>query len=109
MPDRKIDKSVTDLLNKDLGGLQGDYSEKVQAIVDEKKHKMLNKGFSTTIQAMKTRLDKEFTLVAELRTISSMIHPTKLTKQLLHFKRDSGEYKNHGQSTQCIALFKENI
>jgi len=75
-PGRKIDKSVTDLLNKDLGGLKNDYSEQVQNIVDEKKQKMLNKGFADAIIAMKTRLDKEFTLVAELRTISSMIHPT---------------------------------
>ena len=37
--DKKIDKSVKDLLNNDLNGLQNDYSEKVQGIVDAEKQK----------------------------------------------------------------------
>lgn len=36
---KSIDKSVKDLLNNDLHGLKGDYTEKVQAIVDEDKQK----------------------------------------------------------------------
>ena len=47
---RKIDKSVKDLLNEDLSGLKNDYSEQVQAIVDEKKQKMMNKGLANSIQ-----------------------------------------------------------
>ena len=106
---RKIDKSVKDLLNEDLSGLKNDYSEQVQAIVDEKKQKMLNKGLLSGIQKMRTQLEKEFKMVAELMTISSAIHPTKLTKQLVHQKLEGGEYRNHGQNQIHITQFNENV
>ena len=41
------------MLNKDLSGLKNDYSEQVQAIVDEKKQKMMNKGLENSIQFMR--------------------------------------------------------
>ena len=43
-------------------------------------------------------MEKDFKTVAELMTISSAIHPTKLTKQLVHQKLESGEYRVHGQN-----------
>ena len=69
-PPRRKDKSVKDLLSKGLPGLKNDYSEQVQAIVDEKKQKILDRGLADKIQTMKTRLDEEFVLVSELKTIS---------------------------------------
>lgn len=101
----KIDQSVKELLSNDLSGLQGDYSEHVQSIVNEKKHKMQNKGLANQVQALKTQLEKDVKVVAELKTISQAIHPTKLSKQLVHQKLESGEYKNHSQNQACVVKF----
>ena len=71
---------MKDLLNEDLKGLKNDYSEQVQAIVDEQKLKMRSRGMMGSIQAMRSQLEKDFKTVAELKTISTAIHPTNLTK-----------------------------
>ena len=57
---------------------------------------------------MKTELEAEFKKVAELRTISSLTHPTRLTRESVQAKIDTGEYREHGLTMQTVELFEEN-
>ena len=61
------------------------------------------------IEELDEQTDTDMAFVAELKTIASMTHPTKLTKEEVQLKLESGIYTKHGITLSCIQAFETNV
>ncbi len=100
---------MEDLLKNELGGLECDYSEKVQNILDKEKHKKHIKYQRQLLNELQQKLAKEITTVAEIRTIASFTNPTEITLNVVQQKLQSKQFRQHGMTKACLNAYNEDL